>query len=360
MGKRLESVDIAKGLLIIFICCLHIGNSAMPWTEKHVTVGAFLFISGYFYKPNRGYKANLKRRTKQILIPFLLYGAIGLLAVFAFELLQGKEIGLLDLADAFLRHVFDNYTFHPFYASTTANTIALYVLPMWFLMRLYIAELIMFSFADWAICSAKRMLFVVGALLTATFLWGRFVGIHILPFQISTCFAFIAVLLAGAYAGEHNVFDYIENGRRDWRYWGIALAALGLLIGLFQTGACEYRIVKGFFGDTQTLEQMWTVYPWFIMSICSAYIVVLCSSLLAKLPVVKKVLSVIGQNTLMILSSHQVLAYILMTLINIPLFISRDATEKHLVIRILAIIVCIALGIALNKGKDKIKQLVRK
>ncbi len=356
MKKRLESVDIAKGILIIFICCLHIGNRAMPWVQLPLSgVGIFFFISGYFYKPKLAYMDNVKRRTKQILIPFLVYGIVGLIVVFAFERMRGSEISFEHLADAIVRHVFDNYCLHPLGESTTSHTIALYVLPMWFLIRLYISELIMFIFADWAIVSLRRMLLAVVSLLTATFLWGTYVGIN-LPFQLNTCFAIAAMLLAGAYARQHKLFDFIENGKCSLKYWGIALAVAAAFAGLLMTSASEYRIVKGFFGNTQSREQMWTVYLWFPLNICGTYLMVMLSSILAKQPVVNKALTAIGRNTLTILSTHQVMAYIIMTLLNIPLFMGKDATEANLGIRILVIIVCIVLGIAINKIKDRVKR----
>ena len=79
MGKeRNISLDIAKGIGIILIVFGHIRNSdsnpvllnAISFVYYfHVTL--FFFISGYFSSPNRSFSEYVRKKVKQLLIPYL-------------------------------------------------------------------------------------------------------------------------------------------------------------------------------------------------------------------------------------------------------------------------------------------------
>lgn len=353
--KRLVSVDVLKGLLMIGVCCLHIGNEAMPWTSRlYVLVGIFFMMAGYFYRPGNGYRNNVLKRTRQILIPFLVYGATGLIVLYTFLEIRGEGVTVAHLLDAYCRHVLDNWCLEEIGAHTTDGTIALYVLPMWFLIRLYVSELIMFAIADWALESWKRMVASVALLTTVTFLWGTFVGIH-LPFQLNTCSAIASILLIGAYAKKHNIVDRIENGWRKPSYWCIAAALVMVFAAMVMIDVNESRIVKGFFGTIHDTAHMWNVYPWVVEVSAITYLMLVASTFIGRIPVVVDILTKVGVHTLMILSTHQVIAYIILTTMGIQLSLPKGSTDADVIVRIAVIIVCIVAGILLDTMRGGIK-----
>ena len=99
--KRLQYVDVIKGIGILFVVFLHlIAPCAFKNTVlNHLTeifVVAFFFFSGYFYRPGkRSLGENIKNRAKSLMFPFFrfslffwLVGSIYLVATKAEPLVE--------------------------------------------------------------------------------------------------------------------------------------------------------------------------------------------------------------------------------------------------------------------------------
>lgn len=77
MGKRIDFIDYAKGVCIMFIVLFHEQVSRLPYAAKwggYVTtvyVVMFFLMSGLFFKP-----VELKAKLKRLLIPFLSFYVI--------------------------------------------------------------------------------------------------------------------------------------------------------------------------------------------------------------------------------------------------------------------------------------------
>lgn len=72
--KRIGSVDICKGIAMIYVIIVHFFPGA---TGLSTAIGFMLYfyyaISTYFYKPQRTAWENIKRRVKQLLVPMAEY-----------------------------------------------------------------------------------------------------------------------------------------------------------------------------------------------------------------------------------------------------------------------------------------------
>lgn len=93
MGKRLEYIDLAKGVGIFFIVALHIG--ALPvWLPKlsAAWVPLFFILSGMFFKPEERMGQMIIKKINTILIPFLFFYIASYLI---FYLVNGLVPGLL-------------------------------------------------------------------------------------------------------------------------------------------------------------------------------------------------------------------------------------------------------------------------
>lgn len=86
--KRIEALDIAKGLAIFLVvwmhCIQYIGNSSFDNQLYSIVYSfhmpLFLLISGYlFYKSlGKDFRTTIKKRAVRLLVPNLLWGGIWL------------------------------------------------------------------------------------------------------------------------------------------------------------------------------------------------------------------------------------------------------------------------------------------
>lgn len=77
-SKRIEWVDIGKCICALFVIIIHLeSNTALlgKFYEPFLLNG-FLFLSGYTFSYRPGFKQFLKRKTKQLLIPWLFFGML--------------------------------------------------------------------------------------------------------------------------------------------------------------------------------------------------------------------------------------------------------------------------------------------
>lgn len=89
MQKRVEWLDVLKGIGIIYVTFAHL-NPALP-IEKHIYsfhMFLFFFISGYLYKTPENPKEFIKKRAKSLLIPFAVWDFVSTVAAIA----TGDEI----------------------------------------------------------------------------------------------------------------------------------------------------------------------------------------------------------------------------------------------------------------------------
>lgn len=134
MKKRIEYIDIARGLGIMLVV---IGHSGSPFRNIiylfHMAL--FYFISGYFYKDEYSYNplSFLKKRIKNLYIPFIKYGLIFLCLhnLFKGMYIYGSTIKYYDLIK-FIKCLINILTFQ-----NTEELLGTF----WFLSSLFIIEI---------------------------------------------------------------------------------------------------------------------------------------------------------------------------------------------------------------------------
>ncbi len=221
-GKRLEFPDIAKGLGIIFVLFSHscgfpvFGNAIVAFYMP-----MYFFVSGYVYKPGRSVTENIRRRLKQLLIPYvgftlLLYAEHIVVSAVKHELTA--EALWKPLAGAL-------YSRALLYADFRSGNIEFFTIsnnPMWFITAMAVASIIFYVLAEQFIGSRKTAL-VTTAVFTAITAVFTYCPV-LMPWSIDTAFACALFMLAGAWLGSRNYFG--DGNKERFPFLFVCLAAL--------------------------------------------------------------------------------------------------------------------------------------
>lgn len=226
-GKRLDFPDIAKGLGIIFVLFSHscgfllFGNAIVAFYMP-----MFFFLSGYVYKPGRSVSENIRRRLKQLLIPYagftlLLYAEHIAVAVVKHELT--REAVVMPLLGALYSRAF-------LYADLSGKNIEFFLIsnnPMWFITAMAAASVIFYILAERSISSRQVMIAAVAVLsaVTAVFTYCPI----LMPWSLDTASACALFMLAGAWLGSRNYFGDENKGRFPLVFVCLAALVYGVL-----------------------------------------------------------------------------------------------------------------------------------
>lgn len=276
MKKRIEFIDYAKGVCIMFIVLFHEQVSRLPYAAKwggYVTtvyVVMFFLMSGLFFKP-----VELKAKLKRLLIPFLSFYVISF-GVYA--------------AKAFLKHdVIEWYKFIlPFIGKTTGFEGS----ALWFLISLM--EIITMAYLI-----AKYLRFQSGLPLSiAMSVFGYYLGTCFkVPYFIDVSMLCLPFFMVGYYYKENILQMKMKYG-----------------LGLFLLSIIFFMLNPGWTNVSMNNEPSGYIIFTLVALTGSIGIIVLCK--LVKIKVLQKLLTFYGQNTLIIMCTH-------MMLLNIPFFIDR-------------------------------------
>lgn len=71
MTKRLDYVDIARGLAILYTIECHVCDYHVAWIDSWA-MPIFFIIMGLFFKPTKTWKEMVVKKARTILLPFFL------------------------------------------------------------------------------------------------------------------------------------------------------------------------------------------------------------------------------------------------------------------------------------------------
>ena len=74
MTKRIEYIDLAKGICIMLVVLLHVFGDMSGTVIKIMNLfrmPLYFVLSGLFFKQYEGFYSFLKKKTNKLLIPFL-------------------------------------------------------------------------------------------------------------------------------------------------------------------------------------------------------------------------------------------------------------------------------------------------
>ena len=122
MGKRIEYIDLAKGICMIMVIILHIGGIGI---ERDIYIEAFwlfmlplfFILSGYFFSASSGFKSFVWKKTKTLLFPYLIFS----FPVFLYNILY--------------------YYSHTFSWEYVLQNSSIHNHPLWFVFSLYLMSI---------------------------------------------------------------------------------------------------------------------------------------------------------------------------------------------------------------------------
>lgn len=220
--KRLDFLDIAKGIGIILVLYSHscgfpiFGNAVVAFYMP-----LFFFVSGYVYKEGRKPVENIRRKLKQLLIPYagytlLLYAEHIVLGLLKHELT--KESVIMPLLGAL-------YSRGALYADMSGENIYFLLIsngPLWFITAMAAGCVIFYLLVDKFLENQKSMavITVILAAVTAAFTYCP----YLLPWSLDTASACALFMLMGARLGKMNY--YSDNNKKQYNIILVCLAAL--------------------------------------------------------------------------------------------------------------------------------------
>lgn len=365
-NKRIECVDITKGLAIIVVVISHLvmvsGLSDAITRVFGGLMGVFFMLSSYFYKPGKGYLFNVKKRFFQVVIPFLVYTFVVIILCYVYELILGTNPDFGEYLKAYWERLYDSSSLtainlgpntgmggRPVNAGSSIMRMAL--VPAWFLHRMFFSELIFFAVADWALKNVKRAAGTIFALLSITVLYVQFSPVH-LPLQLDTCFAIAAIMLFGSYMRKLDAATYIETHPWDKKktITTCIFLVLYVIAAIFLSDFFGRALIMGKFGTVGSLS----VYIWFLCQVIFFYVMLLFGSLLAHVGFLSATLKLVGRHTLIILLFHMFFGNVTGQVLTWAF----GYESKPVWISLVSVVLAIFLSLMVSFGRDAIKKRI--
>lgn len=202
--RRIDFVDLTKGVCIILVVMAHIGG-AFDQLDKHSMLSCFrmplyFFISGIFFKPYEGLYGFIIRKTNKLIIPFIFfYVSAFLLKYIVWKIAPGTfhlPVSWRELL--FVFHGHDLIKFNP---------------PIWFLLALFNCN-ILFYLIHYLRDKHLSLMFAATLLIGCTgFFLGKF---HIeLPLYIDVAMTALPFYVAGFWVRRYNFFLFPQSSVRQ-------------------------------------------------------------------------------------------------------------------------------------------------
>lgn len=300
-SERIDSLDVAKGGMIIGVVYAHFITDAsinVVYYSLYFCLIFFFALSTYYYKPGRGVWFNIKKRARQLLVPLFCYTAVVIGVFYLYLSLRGQTPGVDETKDYIIRTLLGPNSFEPLINTELDETpYGNIALAFWFLQTMFLANVIFYTMADWALEKLSRVLALAGLLILATCFIIALNPTHLFWMaQIAPALA--GMMLVSAYCGKRDVLSYIQRGYRTVVYWVIFVglfAVYGLLLVFFPMG----MLVEGDFG-----EYFYSAFTTICGTLLGGYVVISFCLFLDRIKPVASVLKKLGRCSLTVLMLH--------------------------------------------------------
>lgn len=289
--NRLNEIDIAKGLAIIFVVCEHILANTTSQTSiliNYIHMPVFFFISGFFLSGELK-KCSLAEFTlkkgKRLLLPYLIWSMISFIINIAMTILSGNIISLNSI-------------------KAEAVNIFIYSRSVWFLIVLFITlELICLIYQI-----RKRLdtSFYVLSLLIYTVLLLLPINEYFSIYKFKWLFTFILIGL------------WIGNGRKQILYspkFKVTGAVCGIVLLLIMVYAgvnniAAFNIFSNLSFNTISISNIKIGVIQYLAGLSGMFFILWISKLLAS-TAFKKFLSLLGYYSLDIYVTHMFIIFLI-------------------------------------------------
>ena len=302
--NRMPELDIAKGIAILLVIALH----CITLKKEYYMILAglfgflmpfFFFIAGYNYHPGKHtFKENIIKRSKQILPPYFIY-LTAILFIAGIYYVLTNQFTVQDILAVYLRTLLTRPLFK-YTGLTVPSGANSTVIIFWFIQAFYIGSIVFFAVADYCLKDKKN--FIVG-LIGLTGISMIFAHFDIkLPFFLSESCAIAAMMLLGAFFGQHKLLH--GYGNKKWIIINsiISYAAYVILAYIFKG---EGLFVGGNLWTDKLKE--WGVPLTVLFSLIGSYPYVHFCRLFTKSKFLSNIFEWYGRNSFYMLFIHQLI-----------------------------------------------------
>lgn len=359
--KRIESIDMTKGLLMFYVVILHVTALTMIGTAVLQTIftGAmitYFVLSGYTYTPGkRTYTEDVIKRIKQLLIPYVIY----FIGIFVLTCLLAVKLdtvsSFMDGISYFPSVFMDKVNVTSFYGATSLDFNYLFYAasaPMWFLTGMITATFIFCAIGRFIDKSRIVRIFIIVGLLAVSCILKLLIPKCVF-FDIQDAPAFAALMFTGLVLKKNGL---IEN-RKLKGIWLIIYSIVVCVFNFFMlmTIGGPFGLSGGSWGKFGG----YSVFTGYIIGMLSLFMYVYICDALKNIKIVNKVLTYIGQNTLHILLIHCPIGLVLLVFTNLLHAKKAPTTQTELLTFLLAL-VSLALSTLYVAGLNAIKKKIHK
>jgi len=306
--ERMISQDIAKGIAILLVVLLHIVEApsiirtilgllfgyAMPF---------FLFMSGFNYR-NEGLKPieNIKRRTIQIIKPFILYTLI-IAIIMSFHFILNGEATINECIKSYLGFLISRWG-TPYIGWDLPKTLFQRIYgPLWFIQYLIPSTAIFYLFVDKALKSKKNFLITIFLLATLSCILIE-LGL-VLPWGLQDSPAIASIMIIAAYCRQDNKL-FKTPSKKIYTYLNCFVCILTIaIIELFYNTAGYVAA-----GEMSSMLGGFEVYVTQLVALFGSYFLINIAMLIENIPIVSNAYIWLGQHSLQILFLHLPLAHL--------------------------------------------------
>lgn len=327
-SPRMPEQDIAKGLAILMVLALHTlmlhkGIFTIVSGMFGFIMPFFFFMAGYNHRPYRyTYGQIIRKRARQILVPFFVYSLAITVLAGAYYLLTG-QLTLKQVSDTYLLHLLSRPTGRML-GIESASGLYSCIMMFWFIQMLFTASLVFYAVADYALASVPRLISVFFGLIMVTMVFAHF-DLR-LPWYLSEAPAIGAMMLMGAFFGQKDLLSNRTPKRSIIINSVVSYAVFMALAVTFRTGF----IMGGTLWDTKFNEwKEWTVLLSVVYAIAGTYpFVHFCRCLIHTGPLAKALIWC-GNNSMKLLFIHGVVQLFVCAVLGLEPFRMSLTSESN-------------------------------
>lgn len=263
MGKRLEYVDIAKGIGLILVVCSHSDAFDLMWYMMDMCIPIFFFCSGYTFKMKGTFRESMTKKFRRLFVPYLFFNVV-LFCLFCHFSLR-ELVGI----------IYSRYSLYPLDVSPNIKFFTSGNYPMWYLTSMIVSYFLFYLLVYYE--KYKHALMFLYALLIICFIKSPV----LLPWSIDTAPLTALLIYVGMKVRKHNLISM--------DVFLVMFLAL-VYIGLRSVGG-ELNISVRMYGTSVAI--------YFLLAIIAPFLVLWGSRYLEG-TFVGKVFSILGQHSLTI------------------------------------------------------------
>ena len=283
---RLDSIDIAKGILILAVVLSHawFANADLLGNYFPYSMPAFFFLSGYVYKPGRTYLQNIGRRAVQLLVPYFFFSIYCNLLYPVYINLVNMQLDAASWGAVWL-------------ACLKGDALNMMMsTPMWFLTSLFTASIVFFAVVNFVRSSRWKTYLTVAVMIGLTVLLVWIKKDNFWPWHLGYALFGCAMMLVGAYVGQKKLFSTF---RIKTLILGLVLLLVSAVLNKFFPGSGKTSVEQYIEGD-----MLYGVVTCFAIALAGSIGLTCVCSLLAKIPGIRQAFGWLGRNTIWILCIH--------------------------------------------------------